>query len=112
MVAPMAAAMCGIILERRVPEDLVALADNLGKITGRVRRRPLFYRQLKAEVFAYAGDVERAIAAIDEATSLGLIDVVWLDRCPLFASLRNNARFVELRAQVAERAALVLEAFT
>jgi serine/threonine-protein kinase len=77
-----------------------------------VRRRPLFFRQLKAEALAYVGDKKGAIATIDDAASLGLLDVVWLDHCPLFDALRSDARFTHARAQVGERAALVLETFT
>jgi serine/threonine-protein kinase len=111
-MAPIVAAICTLIVERKVQDEILALIDALGKVTGRVRRRPIFYRQLKAEAFAYAGAPELALKSIEEAASLGLIDVVWMDRCPLLESLRGTARFAELRAQIAGRAALVLEAFT
>jgi hypothetical protein len=111
-MAPIVAAICTLIVERKVQDEILALIDALGKVTGRVRRRPIFYRQLKAEAFAYAGAQELALKSIEEAASLGLIDVVWMDRCPLLESLRGTARFAELRAQIAGRAALVLEAFT
>jgi hypothetical protein len=88
------------------------LMDSLGKVTGRVRRRPIFFRQMKAEVLAYIGDEGGALSAIEDAASLGLIDVVWLDHCPLFRAMRGSRRYAEARKQVAERAALVLEAFT
>ena len=88
------------------------MVETLGKVTGRVRRRPLFFRQLKAEALAYVGDEGGALAAIEDAASLGLLDLVWMDRCPLFQAMRGSRRFAEARAQVAERAALVLEAFT
>ena len=104
--------LCGVITARVVPESLVTLVEALGKVTGRVRRRPIFFRQLKAESLAYVGDEAGALAAIEDAASLGLIDVVWLDRCPLFEGMRGSRRFLEARAQVAERASLVLEAFT
>ena len=104
--------LCGVITTRVVPESLVTLVDSLGKVTGRVRRRPIFFRQLKAESLAYVGDEGGALSAIEDGASLGLIDVVWLDRCPLFEAMRGSRRFAEARAQVAERASLVLEAFT
>ncbi len=111
-MAPVVIAMCTLIRERRVPDVLFDMTDSMGKVTGRVRRRPIFFRQLKAEALAYVGEAEEALGAIDEATALGLIDVVWMDHCPLFDSLRAHPRFAAARAQVAERAALVLEAFT
>ena len=104
--------LCGLMTTGVVPESLVTLVDSLGKVTGRVRRRPIFFRQVKAESLAYVGDEGGALAAIEDAAALGLIDVVWLDRCPLFEVLRGSRRFAEARAQVAERASLVLEAFT
>jgi serine/threonine-protein kinase len=104
--------LCTVIATRTIPETLVALVDSLGKVTGRVRRRPIFFRQMKAEVMAYTGDEGGALSTIEDAASLGLIDIVWLDRCPLFGAMRGSRRFAEVRAQVAERAALVLEAFT
>jgi eukaryotic-like serine/threonine-protein kinase len=111
-MAPIVSAMCALIRERKVPDVLGEMIETRGEVTGRVRRRPIFFRQLKAEACAYIGFVEGALTAIDEASSLGLIDIVWVDHCPLFDSLRTTARFLQLRAQVAERAALVLEAFT
>jgi eukaryotic-like serine/threonine-protein kinase len=104
--------LCGIIATNVVPESLLTMVETLGKVTGRVRRRPIFFRQLKAEVLAYVGDEARALATIEDAASLGLIDVVWLDHCPLFEAMRGSSRFAEARKRVAERASLVLEAFT
>ena len=104
--------ICTLISSREIPSTLLTLVDSLGKITGRVRRRPIFFRQLKAEALAYVGDADAALAVLDEATTLGLIDVVWLDRCALFEAFRAEKRFGEIRARVAERAARVLDAFT
>jgi serine/threonine-protein kinase len=103
---------CGVITTRVVPEWLITMIDSFGKVTGRVRRRPIFFRQLRAEMLAYAGDEGAALAAIEDAATLGLIDIVWLDHCPLFKAMRGSRRFAEARATVAERAARVLEAFT
>ncbi len=104
--------VCTVITTRVLPASLLALIDSLGKVTGRVRRRPVFFRQLKAEVLAAVGDDAGALAAIADATTLGLIDVVWLDHCPLFRGVRGARQFVDARAAVAQRASLVLEAFT
>jgi tetratricopeptide (TPR) repeat protein len=109
---PPVEAICELILTKQLPESLREALDSLGKITGRVRRRPIFFRQLKAEAYAYVGDDDVALLALDEAASLGLIDVVWLDRCPLFASLRRDERFAEIRARVEARASRVLDALT
>ena len=111
-IAPLIASMCDLICSRVLPEPLVAAMDALGKVTGRVRRRPVFFRQLRAEALAYTGDAEGAIVAIEEAEQLGLIDVVWLDKCPVYDGMRDFPRFEVARAKVAERAGRVLEAFT
>jgi serine/threonine-protein kinase len=111
-LAPTIVAICEVIQARAVPSMLVEMVDAMGRVTGRVRRRPIFFRQLRAEVSAYVGDPEGAIGALEDAGALGLIDLVWLDRCPLFDPLRADPRIVQVRADVADRAALVLEAFT
>ena len=58
--------------------------------------------------------VEQPGAALDTlraASEFGLLDVVWLDHCPLFVELRGEPAFAAIRATVAERAARVLAAF-
>ncbi|MGE0402726.1 MAG: protein kinase, partial [Kofleriaceae bacterium] len=42
---------------------------------------------------------------------LGLIDVTWMDNCPLFNDLRTEPRFLALRNQVGDRANEFLAAF-
>jgi serine/threonine-protein kinase len=96
---------------REIPTALAAALDTFGKVTGRVRRRPIFYRQLKAEALAYVGQAEAASAAIEDAASLGLIDIVWVDRCPLFDALKDSPVFAKARARVAALATRVLDAF-
>ena len=59
---------------------------------------------------AYAGRNDEALDAIEAADRLGLIDIAWLDRCPLFEGLRESPRFVSARRGVASRAAMVLGA--
>ena len=105
-------AICDGIVNRSAPEPVLQVIESMGKVTGRVRRRPIFFRQLRAEVLAHAGDAQGALAAIEEAAQLGLIDLVWLDRCPLFVGLREIPSFLAARAVVNERASRVLEAFT
>jgi serine/threonine-protein kinase len=110
--APTVAAICDLIRSRELPPVLTEMVDAMGKVTGRVRRRPIFFRQMRAEMCAYSGDRDAALIALEEAAALGLIDLVWLDRCPVLEPLRVEARFAQVRASVAARAELVLEAFT
>ncbi len=46
------------------------------------------------------------------AIDAGLIDILWMDNCPLLEPLRKDARFAPLRVEVAARAALVVAALT
>jgi len=73
------------------------------------RRRSLFF-QLNAEVFAYAFEIDHALASIESAIASGLIDLLWMDRCPVFEPVRRDARFAALRTQVAERAQRIIDA--
>jgi serine/threonine-protein kinase len=59
--------------------------------------------QLFAEQTAFHRDHERAFRQLEAAAELVLVDLDWLDRCPLFDPLRQDPRFVELRAKVRAR---------
>jgi eukaryotic-like serine/threonine-protein kinase len=78
-----------------------AEADTAG---GSVRMR-VFFLQMIAEAFAQSGDRERAVEAIAAVVDGGLLDLVWIERCPLFAAWRSEAPMPALTARVAERAA-------
>jgi len=71
------------------------------------RLRPLFF-QRSAEVFAFVHDLDAAIASTRAAIDSDLIDLAWMDLCPLLAPLRADPRWGPLRAVVAERAAALL----
>jgi serine/threonine-protein kinase len=74
------------------------------------KRRLAFFSQLKAEISAYKGLSEISMEAFLAATSLGLTDLLWVDRCPLLDPLRADPRFAEGRARVAARASATLAA--
>ena len=73
------------------------------------RVRPLLC-QLLAELHAYVGADEHALAAVEQAASETLHDLSWLDRCPTLQPLRNHPRFVAARDRVAARVRPVLTA--
>jgi hypothetical protein len=52
-----------------------------------------------------------ALDTLASADQRGLIDRVWLDRCPLFQKVHQMPRFIVTRDHVANRAARVLSAF-
>jgi serine/threonine-protein kinase len=74
------------------------------------RPRRLFL-QLKIEQLAFAGRVDEADQALPDAIDAGLLDVAWMDRCPLLAPLRERPAFAALRERVAMRAAPVAQAW-
>ena len=71
---------------------------------GRPRRPQVFSFQLLAEVAVSVGTTELVLEVLDQAQSAGLLDVFWLDRCPLFAPLRQLPAFIATRDRVAARA--------
>jgi serine/threonine-protein kinase len=85
------------------------LSSHGGHGTG--ARRLSFLLQLAAELDAYLGHDDDALDALEQAVTHRLVDIVWLDRCPMFDRLRANARFQWVRDEVGERARRVLEAW-
>ena len=63
-----------------------------------------YVEQSSAELCAFHGFGARALAHIEAATRWGLIDLVWIDRCPLFDGLREDPSFRATRATVKARA--------
>ena len=74
------------------------------------RQRALMH-QLRTEVAGYYGEADLAAEALAKADACNLIDIVWLDSCPLLAPLRAHPDFARLRAPVAERAARAAAAY-
>lgn len=89
--------------------EIQAALDRWGSLFGRARRGPIFFRQLAVELSAFVGDHDVALRALDEADALGLIDLTWVDRCPLLAPIRDEARFRAARSRIATRARDVLD---
>ena len=75
------------------------------------RRMQLAALQRFCELIALIEQDEAAEYTFIAITDLGLIDLVWLDRCPLFSALRHRPWWTPLRARVATRAAAVLAAY-
>ena len=94
----------GVIETDMLPEGMQEQLAVWGRIVGRARRRPMFFRQLAAEMHAYVREDAATVHAIGEADGLGLIDVTWVDRCPLFAPIREAPLFVAVRDRIAARA--------
>jgi hypothetical protein len=101
--------MIRVLETGELPNEVLAVIDTWGKVAGRSRRRPMFFRQLAAEVQAFVGQRERTLLALREADAFGLIDVTWADRCPLFEPFRDDPIFREARDRIAARAKDVLD---
>jgi len=77
----------------------------------RPRRMQVMGLQLMAEIAILLGHHDLALRALGQAADMGLIDVTWLDSCPLFAPFANDLRWRAIRDEIARRAARVLAAF-
>lgn len=61
--------------------------------------------QYAAELFAATGHAEGAITALRASVDAGLGDLLWMERCPALAPVRQHPDWENLRAIVAGRAA-------
>jgi len=76
----------------------------------RLPRRASFNAQLRAEMLSFVGLKAEALEALRSCDANGLIDIVWLDRCPLFNPFRSDPDFTTIRNRVALRAQRVTAA--
>jgi serine/threonine-protein kinase len=75
------------------------------------RRFRTFLLQVKAELLGSSPQTTApALEALSQAVDDGLLDLAWLDRCPLLVPLRSEPTFAGLRARVVERVAPILAA--
>jgi serine/threonine-protein kinase len=98
------------VLQGRMTEGLARVLEAAAHGARDVPRRLAHTRQLAAEIHAFGGERNEALADLEAADAAALFDINWLDRCPLFDALRTEPRFIAVRARVAERAAAGLAA--
>ena len=96
-------------LDQKAPRVL-ADATEFARIFGNSERRRIFEQQVWTEIALIGGDLPFALEALSRAVGAGLVDVLWLDRCPLFFDLLGNTRFESLRDAVRARARGALRA--
>ena len=77
----------------------------------RPHRGQLMGFQLLSEIAIVFGHLEFALATLEEADRRNFLDVVILEKCPLYDRIRFDPRFHRLRERVAQRAANVLAAY-
>jgi serine/threonine-protein kinase len=72
------------------------------------QRVRLVARQVQTELYSAVGDgTEIILGLVRRLVDDGLLDVAWMDRCPLLRVARTNAAWAPLRQTVADRAASV-----
>ncbi|HEX7841322.1 MAG TPA: hypothetical protein VF469_27780, partial [Kofleriaceae bacterium] len=79
--------------------------------TDRPRRMQIMGLQLMAELSIVAGHPDLGLRALRRAAEAGLIDITWLDRCPLLQPFAGDPRWRAVRDEIARRAARMLAAF-
>ena len=82
------------------PDELGDLPDWVLSASPRLASVAL---QLAAEVHGKRGNPEVAVAAITRAAGSVLIDIAWLDGCPMLASIRDRKEIVDARRLVIAR---------
>jgi eukaryotic-like serine/threonine-protein kinase len=95
------------------PFDLVGWQDAVApfRTTDRPRRMQLLFLQRAVEIVLLIGEREAATTTLDAACEGGLIDLLWLRRCPLLAPLIATPRGKEVLAIVESRATRIRAAF-
>lgn len=105
--------LLGVAVRRAlVPDDQMRLADNFPTGTTTNQRRASFNAQIRAEVLAAAGPshAELALEAITEADANGLLDLMWLENCPLLEPLHPSPTYEGARRRTGIRATRVRDA--
>lgn len=86
--------------------DIGAIHQKLPIRTGSQRAAALFF-QIAAEWHGYRGNAKEVVYWLGHSVDNGLIDLVWLDLCPLFRPLAHDPQFLSLRRIVADRVSAV-----
>jgi serine/threonine-protein kinase len=103
-------AMGEVLRTSRRPEGM-ATVDDLRQATRGAPRRLALFLQMYAEILGFLGDPEETLEALRLVGEAGLIDVFWLERCPLFDAVRADARFTAVHDVVRRRAGAILAAY-
>jgi hypothetical protein len=99
-------AVMGIALDGKIASSETARLEERKASLTVTKRTRIFWNQLSVEIRSAGGEL--ALDDLREAVELGLIDLTWMDLCPLLAKQRLDPSFAPMRAEVAARAAAVL----
>lgn len=91
--------------ETSVEEAVLAYGTIQGSRTN--GRFTTLMRQIATEVFTLGGATEHALAELTAAADSALIDLVWLQRCPVLDPLRGHAAFERAEHAVQRRVAAI-----
>jgi serine/threonine-protein kinase len=110
-VTIVARAIFEMVVNKRLSTELPGV-DRVSRLyeSGPTRARTFFY-QIWSECQAYLGNDDAALVAIESAVRSGLVDRLWLERCPVFDRLRASPRMTELCADLRARTAPIADAF-
>ena len=98
------AGLLHVIHERSLTPQIIADMERQLPIDPRFSpRQNAFHAQIRTEVQLAAGEIDRALADLRHADSNGLLDLLWLDRCPLFDGLRGSPELAAVRETTAAR---------
>jgi serine/threonine-protein kinase len=100
------------VLKTSADVDSTAWRDYLAPRGPDSPLRPhLISLQILGELALVFGRKDLALDAIGHAADIGLMDITWLDHCPLFLEVRSRPELAKIRLKVQARASRVLAAF-
>jgi tetratricopeptide (TPR) repeat protein len=112
-IPPVAARRMTALLEIAVTGELTdavnaEVEESLALDRAYQPRRVSFHAQVRTELKLGGGRIEEGLVDLRVADSNGLLDLLWLDRCPLFDLVRHRPEYIAIRKSTAERAERVL----
>jgi eukaryotic-like serine/threonine-protein kinase len=97
--------------KEQISEPIWTMAVRAQLPPNRPVRQFLMRLQIFCEIAALLNQTDYAMEALTRLTDMGLMDVAWMDNCPLLEKLVEQPGYAKLRRRVGERAARVLAAF-
>ncbi len=92
--------------------DLVKIIESMPLSRTSSQRGQTLFHQLSAEWYCFMGQYDKAMRSLSPAVDNGLLDLVWLDNCPLLKPMANDPHFQAMRRIVEGRAKRVQAALT
>ena len=107
-VGPLTKHLLSLTLNGQLERGEVSTASRAAASVGSFRRRTLLH-QLEAETAGIARDVDWFVEALQLADESQLIDIVWLDKCPLFTEFHSDPRVRAIAERIRYRANSLVE---